>query len=179
MIALVLAFGAVAGWPGHMPKMAEKFPRPLAALALEVSELQQKVLAPAAPVAGLLGITSEDWPLFPGTGGTRYRMWVEARKKRGGYTLLYRPHDDQHTYLAGALEYRRVLNVWNPHHDWISGGYQDYVHWLAGRIFDDFANYREVRVRMEEVTIRGGGAGFEPTDRFVYEETVRRSEIRP
>lgn len=179
MIALVLALGLIAGWPAHMPKMVQSWPRPLASLALELTRLQPKVLAPAAPVAGLLGIASEDWPLFPGTGGKRYRMWVEARKKRGGYTLLYRAHDEQHEYLAGALEYRRVLNLWNPHHDWISSGYPDFVHWLAARIFRDFASYFEVRVRMEEVLIRSGAQGFEPTDQFVYEETVRRTEVRP
>lgn len=182
MIALVLMLGLVAGWPGQMPRMVQKWPRPLAplaSLALEVTALQPKVLAPFAPVAGLLGIATEDWPLFAGSGGRRYRMWVEAREKRAGFTLLHRAHDPQHAYLTGALEYRRVLNLWNPHHDWISGGYHDYTRWLAGRIFDDFASYREVRVRMEEVMIRGGAEGFEPTGQFAYEETVRRSEVRP
>jgi hypothetical protein len=172
LIAIVLAFGFVAAWPARIPKMVETWPPSLAALALGVGPVQHAILAPFAPVAELLDINSEDWALFGGTGGTRYRMWVEARAGHRGYTLLYRAHDERHAYLAGALRYRRVLNIWNPHRNYISRGYPAYVHWLGARIRRDFPRFHAVRVRMEEVTIRRGGEGFEPSGRFVYEETV-------
>ncbi|HEX5099054.1 MAG TPA: hypothetical protein VFV94_06115 [Polyangiaceae bacterium] len=177
-ITLVLALGFVAGLPNRIAKLVAPWPKPLAELALKLPPLQQKILAPFAPVAGLLGIYSQDWPLFAGTGGIRYRVWLEARGRGGGrFTLLYRPHDPEHRYLAGALEYRRLLNIYNPHHSWISEAYPDFASALARRIFRERRRFQEVRVRLEEVEILSGGRGYAPTGRFTYERSVRRAEL--
>lgn len=177
-IALVLVLGFVAGWPNRIAKIVAPWPKPLAELALKLPVIQAKVLAPFAPLAGALGIYSEDWPLFTGTGGTRYRMWLEARGKGGrGWTLLYRAHDPEHRYLAGALEYRRLLNIYNPHHAFISDAYPDFASALARRIFREQRRYQEVRVRMEAVDILSGGRGYAPTGRYTYEVVVKRAEV--
>jgi hypothetical protein len=179
LIALLLVLGFVAGWPARMPKLVRGWPPSLARVALLLPSLQRKVLTPFAPAAGALGITTEDWALFTGTGGTRYRMWLEGRTARGDYELLYRAHDPEHAYLGGSLEYRRVMNIWNPHHDWISSSYPAFTRWAARRVFHERRRFRAVRVRMEQVRILPHGAGFEPSGRFVYEELVRREDVRP
>lgn len=177
-IALVLVLGFVAGWPRRIEKLVRPWPKPLAALALKLPELQAKLLAPFAPVANLFGITSEDWPLFTGTGGTRYRVWLEAQSKSGrSWTLLYRAHDPEHRYFAGGLEYRRVLNLWNPHFSYISEAYPAFAQGLARRIFRENRRFVRMRLRMEEVTIRAKGRGYAPTGRFVYERVVGREEV--
>ncbi|HEV8550133.1 MAG TPA: hypothetical protein VGQ57_13910 [Polyangiaceae bacterium] len=177
-ITWVLALALVAGLPSRLPKLVAYWPKPLAKLALELPALQGRVLAPFAPLTGALGLGSEDWPLFTGTGGTRYRMWIEAQgRKNTDFVLLYRAQDGEHQYLAGALEYRRVLNMWNPHHAYISDGYPAFTRWLARRIFRDYRRYQRVRVRMEEVTIRPAGEGFVPTGHFVYEQGYTRDEV--
>jgi hypothetical protein len=178
-ITLVLVFGFVAGWPARIPKLVRAWPPSLARIALLLPSLQQKVLTPFAPAAGALSITSEDWALFTGTGGTRYRMWIEGRAAGGAYELLYRAHDPKHAYLGGALEYRRVMNIWNPHHDWISSSYPAFTRWVARRVFRDYPRLHAVRVRMEEVAILPHGAGFEPSGHFTYEELVRREDVAP
>jgi len=178
LITLILFLAFVAGWPRRIPKMVRNWPPVLAAPLLQVPVLQARILAPFAPVAGLLGIASEDFTLFTGTGGTRYRFWLEAQAKTGGWQLLYRAHDPEHAYLAEPLEYRRVLNLWNPHHDWISDAYPYFARGLARRVFHERPEFRKVRLRMEEVTILGDARGFEPTGKFVYEELVRREEVR-
>ena len=179
-ISLLLVLGFIAGWPSRIPKMVAPWPEPLAAIALRLPGLLATLLAPFAPVAGALGIASEDWPLFTGTGGTRYRIWVEAQdRKTPAWTLFYRAHDPEHTALQEPLEYRRVLNLWNPHHDYISDGYPALVSWVAREIFREHRRVQRVRVRMEEVRIRGRGEGFSPTGRFVYEETRSREEVLP
>lgn len=179
LITLVLLLGFVAGWPARIPKLVRAWPPAFARVALLLPSLQEKVLTPFAPGANALGITSEDWALFTGTGGTRYRMWIEGRAANGAWKLLYRAHDPQHTCLAGTLEYRRVMNVWNPHHDWISSSYPAFTRWLARRIFDDYRRLQTVRVRMEEVAIRPGGAGFESSGHFVYAQVVQREDTKP
>jgi hypothetical protein len=177
-LSALLALGFVSGLPSRLPKLVSRWPRPLAALALELPPLQARLLAPFAPFAGALGLGPEDWPLFTGTGGTRYRMWVEAQGRSGAaYVLLYRAQDGEHQYLAGALEYRRVLNLWNPHHAYISDAYPGFTRWLARRVFHDYRHYQRVRVRMEEVTIKPDGEGFVPTGHFVYEQTLARAEV--
>lgn len=179
LIALVLVLGFVAGWPGRIPKMVRNWPEPWRSLALRIPPIQGAILAPFAPVASTFEVYSEDWPLFTGTGGTRYRMWVEGQDKKGRYTLLYRADDEEHRYRAATLEYRRVLNLWNPHHDYISDGYPEFARWLARRIFADFRRYQRVRVRMEEVRILPRGRGYAPTGHFVHEVTTTRAEARP
>jgi hypothetical protein len=179
LITLVLVLAFVAGWPARMAKLVRAWPPSLARVALLLPSLQQKVLTPFAPAAGALGITSEDWALFTGTGGTRYRMWIEGSAANGAYKLLYRAQDPEHRYLGGALEYRRVMNVWNPHHDWISSSYPAFTRWLARQVFRDYRRLRGVRVRMEEVAILPYGRGFEPSGHFVYEEVVRREDVAP
>lgn len=177
-ITLVLALGFVAGWPNRIAKLVTPWPKPLAALALKLPPLQAKLLAPFAPVAGLFGIYTEDWPLFTGTGGTRYRMWLEARGRGGrGWTLLYRAHDPEHRYFEGALEYRRLLNIYNPHRAFISDAYPHFARALARRIFHEQRRFREVRVRMEAVDILSGGRGYAPTGHFTYEQVLERDEV--
>ena len=177
LITLVLGLAFVAGWPARMAKLVRDWPPSLAALALRLPDLQQKLLAPFAPVAGALGIYSEDWRLFTGTGGTRYRMWIEGRRANGSFKLLFRAADPAHAHLSGVLEYRRVLNLWNPHRDWISDGYPAFTRWVARKIFDEDERVRAVRVRMEEVAIQPRGAGFVPSGRFVYDELVERDQL--
>ena len=179
-LTLVLALGFVAGWPRRLEKLVRPWPKPLAALALKLPALQTKLLAPFTPVADAFGIYSEDWPLFTGTGGTRYRVWIEAQgKTRRAWTLLYRAHDPEHRYFAGGLEYRRVLNIWNPHFAYISDGYPGFAHGLARRIFHDDPRFVRMRVRMEEVAIQPKGRGFRPSGHFVYEVELRRDEVEP
>jgi len=177
-IALVLLLGFVAGLPNRIAKLVAPWPKPLADLALKLPPIQAQLLAPFAPIAGAFGIFSEDWPLFTGTGGTRYRMWLEARGKGGrGWTLLYRAHDPEHRYLAGALEYRRILNIYNPHRAFISDAYPDFARALARRIFHEHHRFQEVRVRMEAVDILSEGRGYASTGRFTYERVLKRDEV--
>lgn len=179
IITLVLVLAFVAGWPARIPKLVRAWPPSLARLALLLPSVQEKVLTPFAPAVGALGITSEDWALFTGTGGRRYRMWIDGQAANGAYELLYRAHDPEHAYLAGALEYRRVMNVWNPHHDWISSSYPAFTRWVARQVFRDYPRLRSVRVRMEECAILPRGRGFEPSGRFAYEELVQRTDVAP
>lgn len=179
LITTALAVGFVAGLPGRIPKMVRNWPEPWRGVVLRVPPIQGAILAPFAPIARTFEVYSEDWPLFTGTGGTRYRLWVEGQDKKGRYALLYRAHDAKHRYLAGTLEYRRVLNLWNPHHDYISDGYNDFAHWVGRRALRDFRRYERVRVRMEEVRILPRGRGYVPTANFLYEVVTNREEAQP
>jgi hypothetical protein len=42
-------------------------------------------------------------------------MWIEARRQgQADWQILYRVHDDEHTFMASQLFYRRLRGCWDP-----------------------------------------------------------------
>jgi hypothetical protein len=178
-ITLLLWLGFVAGWQPIAPALLDRLPAGLGTLGQRLPDAQSALLRPFAGVASFFRITSEQWALFPGTGGVRHRLWIEARKPRHRFVLLYRVHDPEHAYRKSTIEDRRVFNLWNAHNWGVSDAYPDFARWVARRIFEDYPRFREVRVRLEQVTIRDASQGFTETGRFDYEIVVGRDELKP
>jgi len=178
-ITCALLLGFVAGWPTFAPHVLDKRPAPVAALARGLQALQQWLLRPVAPIAGAFGVYSQNWPLFRGTGGIRYRLWIDARRGDGAWVILFRAHDDAHAALRSTLEYRRVLNLWKPHAWGVPAAYPAFAHWVARQMFLQHAELEQVRVRQEEIEIRPAGMGFEPTGRFQHAQSFTRAQVLP
>jgi hypothetical protein len=179
IITVLLALGFIAGWPNVAPRIMAQLPPRIAEFSRRVTSLQQALLRPFAPIAGALGIYSQNWPLFPGTGGIRHRLWIEAKEPSGAWTLLFRAHDEEHTAFRSTLEYRRVFNLWKPHHWEVSGAYPFFARWVARRIFLEHPAFEQVRVRQEQVEIQSEGRGFVSTGRFDNIISLERREVLP
>lgn len=179
-ITLLLLLGFIAGWPAVSPKIVARLPAGLAQLARRIPLVQERLLAPFAPLADAFGIYTENWTLFSTTGGVRHRMWVEARARGGhDWVLLHRAQDDEHAYLRRTIEYRRLRPIWNPHRYGLADGYPAFTRWLARRIFLDFPEYDRVRVRQEEIEILPRAEGFRSTGKFEYQyEYSRRGLLK-
>ncbi|MFZ5890170.1 MAG: hypothetical protein ACOY0T_03800 [Myxococcota bacterium] len=179
-ITALLLLGFIAGWPKVSPRFLAKLPDSFAESLRRIPEVQQRLLAPFTPIANAFGIYSENWALFATTGGTRNRMCIEGRQRGASeFTLLYRVHDPEHRYLASALEYRRLRNIWNPHRSGMANGYDAFARWLVRRVLIDHAELEAARIRMAEGDILPAGGGFRENGRFSNEVTLERTELIP
>jgi len=121
---------------------------------------------------------TQHWKLFPVANPDRFRMWIEAREgPQAPWQLLYRPHDPAHTWLADALEYRRMRGAWNPGTRNVRGSYTSFVTWVARVTFARAPRWSELRVRMEVLDIhpRAADDPTGATGRFVWEEQRSRA----
>ena len=114
------------------------------------------------------------WKLFPVADDEPLRMQIEARGPTGDWELLYRPLDDEHRFMAGPLEYRRVRGLWNPGTMGTRDGYRQFVEWIAAEVFRRDPTFVEVRVRMERLRARARDGVLEATGEFVHEKVRRR-----
>ena len=138
--------------------------------------IERRVNAPLQPIGRALKITQR-WRLFPVANADRFRMWIEARTGADApWQLLYRPHDDAHTWLADELEYRRMRGAWNPGTRSLRGAYPAFVTWVARTTFARDPRWNELRVRMEVLDIdpRRAGDPTGATGRFLFEEVRAR-----
>ena len=179
-ISLLLTLGFIAGWPRVSPRVLEKLPAALAKPLEQLPALQQRLLAPFAPMAYAFGIYGQNWALFSTTGGTRNRLCIEGRRADASdFRLLYRIHDPEHRYLAATLEYRRFRNIWNPHRGYLSSGYDSFAQWVLRRTLADHPELEEARVYMEEGEILARGRGFQANGKRPLLVALRRTGERP
>jgi hypothetical protein len=169
LITLALVVGLIEGLPAGDAHLAR------------LARVQRGMLSPFRFIGDGLHIT-QHWKLFPVANPDRFRMWIEARTAPdAAWQLLYRPHDDAHTWLADALEYRRMRGAWNPGTRHVRGAYPSFVTWVAGTTFVRDPRWQALRVRMEVLDIdpRRAGDPTGATGRFVFEEVRARPVTRP
>jgi hypothetical protein len=179
LIAVAIAAALVEGMPLPTAAVMEKLPLSLREATMWLGGVRAALLVPFAPLQGIFHVYQR-WPLFSTTGGIRHRMWIEARgNENEPFTLLYRPLDPEHRYLADTLEFRRVRNAWNPHRRSAKDGYPAFATWIARRIFVDHPEFNEVRVSMERVRIVEHAEGYVPAGGIAYNIVHRRRELLP
>jgi hypothetical protein len=180
LIAVSIVVGLVDGAPIASPRAAERLPPSLRDVSAILRRWQETLLVPWQPMKELFGL-SQRWHLFSTTGGTRYRMWIEARRAPDEpWTLLYRAQDEEHTFLADTFAYRRVRNVYNPSRVYgVKDAYPAFASWVAREIFTRRPGFDEMRVSMEPGLIRERALGFEPSGEFQHVLVRHRSEVFP
>jgi hypothetical protein len=177
LIALTVVIGMVDGCP--LPRTDRVPPGLRHDVVNALDHARYYVLKPFRPIGDGFNIRQR-WKLFPVADRQRYRMWIEARGPGAGaadWRVLYRPHDDEHAFMGDALEYRRVRGSWNPGTYGPRGAYRSFVSWIAREIMRRDPHVNLVRVRMEKITIKPRGGGFEPTGEFVFTELRTRAEV--
>lgn len=181
LIALAIVLGVLDGCPlprtGTERKLARQ--RLGASLADTVAELEQtrdRLLRPLRPASDLLGLRQR-WKLFAGAARARYRMAIETRLQgETTWRLRYRPHDDEHDFLAAQIAYRRVRGAWNPHSTYgARGGYPIFAGWVADELFARDPFIFEVRVQMERILI-GPRGDYRVTGELAYPIVLRRAD---
>jgi len=178
LIALAIVTALVDGAPIPTPRVMQHLPPALQTISLRLYDVQGVLLAPFQPIKDTFGI-NQRWALFSSTGPLRHRMWVEGRRAGEPWTILYRPQDDEHTFLSGTIEYRRVRNVWNRNRRGAKPLFSAFTSWMARQIFLERPTFDEARFSMERVTILDHGRGFESTGEFDDVTVRRREEVLP
>lgn len=179
LIALAIATGLLDGCPLPTARVRTRLPPSLQEVSDRLYDAQRVVLLPVHPIKDALSI-DERWALFSSTGGIRYRMWIEASAGQGApWILLYRAKDDDHAYLRETLEFRRVLNVWNPSRAGKKTSYEAFAWWVSRTTLLGERSFAAVRVSMERGRILERGEAFVPLGTFDDVVVHRREEVAP
>jgi hypothetical protein len=174
LIALVFAVGLVDGCPIPSNKRTAKGWLPT---VKKLRKLRTKAMAPTLPIREAFRL-HQQWKLFPTASLKQHRLWVEGRSGRDApWQIMYRPLDDEHTFMADEIEFRRLRGAWNPGRN-ARRGYAGFVKWVAGEVFAARPDINEVRVRLENIRVKPREGRFESTGRFQYERTRRRERQR-
>ena len=180
LIALALVLGLVDGCPSprngtERRIAAERMGPTAAAVAARLERWRGRLLDPVRPASELFGLRQR-WKLFAGANRKRYRMTIEVRAAGEPWRLVYRPHDDQHDFLAAQIGYRRLRGAWNPSTTYgPRGGYRPFVNWIADELFARDPRLTDVRVQMERIVI-GDHGGYRVTGETVHPIVVMRRD---
>lgn len=176
LIAVALLLGGASGIPEPQPRELAAAPKVLQTAYGWVRSVQDAILLRVQFVPDLLQF-SQHWKLFSGVRDAPFRIWIEAREnEHDPWQLLYRPHDPEHAWEGEAIEFRRIRGNWNPQRSGPSTGYDPFVGWIAGRVFERFPRFRTVRVRMEEGEVLPRGRGLRSKGQFAHERLRHREE---
>lgn len=184
LIALAIFVGLLDGLPmptpSERPTMERRLTPGMVKAVDALDEVRLEILEPLRPVSDGFHVRQR-FKLFAGASRRRFRMQIEARTgPTAEWQLLYRVLDDEHDFMAPALQYRRARGMWNPHtKHGPRGGFNPFAKWVAQRVFDADPAYADVRVQYERILI-GPRGGYRPTGEMVYPVLVRRPlERRP
>ena len=146
----------------------EAIERELIAWTRGAVRLRAAALAPFEPLLRIAGL-DQRVALFTGTSRETFRLHVDGRGERGGWSTLHRaPGGDD--ALARRLQYRRIRGIYHPSvRDGVGPGYGGFTRWLAQELFAAHGSLDAVRVRMELLVV--GEPGTEPRG-VRYEHTV-------
>ena len=138
-----------------------------------VARARRAVMKPFRPV-GELFVLRQQWKLFPTARHEQHLMTIEGRTRgERDWTLLYRPHDDDHAFRAEQIEYRRMRGPWNPGSSGPRNAYGPFAQWIAGRVFESYPAFDRVRVRHERIVIDPRAGRYEATGKYDYEKYER------
>ena len=177
LIALSMLVGIVDGLA--IPEGAGK--DQLSPRVRQAAELGSRVRAALLfPFQGIRRalVYNQRWSLFGGAKEDRHRLWIEGRRGKRRWEVLYRPLDPEHAWFAGGVEYRRVRAAWNVGRKGRRPSYDAFVAWVGERALRERPDLSAVRVRLEEGEILPRGGGFEPSGKFVLETVHRRGAKR-
>lgn len=178
LIALAILVGLLDGLPipsaSERPTMERRLSPGTVKAVDAIDRVRVKLLRPFRRVAEVTRVRQR-WKLFAGASRKRYRMRIEARTgPTAEWELVYRVLDDEHDFMADAIEYRRTRGAWNPHSSrGPRGGYTSFARWISWRVLDAYPAYTEVRVQHERIYIEPRG-GYRETGEMLYPAGVRR-----
>lgn len=175
LIALAIAVGILDGLVIPEGERAERLPevvRPFTGVAARVREA---LLWPFQGVRRTF-LLNQRWSLFGGAKEDRYRLWVEGRRGRREWIILYRAQDPEHRWFARGLEYRRVRAAWNIGRKGRMAGYDAFAAWVSARALSERPELSAVRVRLEKGDIAPRSGGFQPSGRFTLSTTHEREK---
>lgn len=177
LIALVLAVGVLDGLSFAQGRAAERLSPPLRRASELGAKVRDTLLLPFRGIQKVF-VFNQRWSLFGGAQEERHRLWIEGRGPKGRWTILYRPHDAEHDWFAGGVQYRRVRAAWNVGRKGRRASYDAFAEWIAGRALRERPDLKAVRVRLEEGEILPRGGGFKPSENFVFKIVHKRGEKR-
>lgn len=177
LIGLVLVLGVLDGLPIAEGKSLKRLPRSVRRAAKVSNEVRATLLSPFRGLADAF-VVNQRWALFSGAKEDRHLLWIEGRRGRRRWSVVYRPHDAEHAWLADSIEYRRARGAWNAGRRGGGPAYEAFAAWVSARLLKDRPELSAVRVRLEEGEILPRSQGFAPKGTFVFEIVHKRERTR-
>jgi hypothetical protein len=177
LIGLAIAVGVVDGLPITEGKGLKRL-SPTVRQAAKLGSRVRKTLLTPFRIVGDTFVLRQRWSLFSGAKEERHLLWIEGRRGRRRWTVLYRPHDAEHAWFASGLEYRRVRGAWDAGRRGGGPGYDAFAAWVSERLLRERPELSAVRVRLEEGEILPKAGGFRSRGSFVLERTQKRGDKR-
>lgn len=175
LIALAIAIGALDGLAIPEGEKAERLPSIVRPFAAAAARARATLLWPFQGVRRAF-LLNQRWSLFGGAKEDRHRIWIEGRRGRKDWVILYRAQDPEHRWFARGLEYRKVRAAWNIGRKGRMAGYDAFAAWVSARALAEQPDLSAVRVRLEEGEIAPRGGGFQPSGRFTLKTTHKHGE---
>ncbi|MBE7453096.1 MAG: hypothetical protein HS111_30775 [Kofleriaceae bacterium] len=181
LIALAIAVGLLDGCPiptaSERPIMERRLTPGMVDAVDALDRVRLVLLRPFRRVGEVTRLRQR-WKLFSGASRHRFRMRVEARSgPTVPWQLVYRVGDDEHAFMASAIQYRRVRGAWSPHTtDGNRAGFPSFVRWIGAQVFARYPEHHEVRVIHEKIVI-GPRGGYRATGELVDGLMVRRADV--
>lgn len=173
LILLAIVIGLIDGCPTPREK---RVPEPLRGVVQAGVAIRREILRPLRPVRELFRLRQQ-YRLFPTAKLEQHLLWVEARTAGSReWRILYRPHDDEHAFMADRFEYRRLRGAWNPGTRGQQGGYGPFAQWVAGLVFESDPTIDRVRVRLEKIQLDPEIGGYHTSGEFEGNRVERRSK---
>jgi hypothetical protein len=171
---LKLWAGRLRGWGWEMSD--EAFEARLWSLTQRYLGARQAIVTPFLPYGQ---VAPQGWGMFKAPPLEPSAIVIEVREKRSPWRTLYASRSPEHAWQSRLLDHNRFRKqIGRVGGDptllrWVA-------HWLAKRVFDEFPEVTEVRVRVERITslpperVRAGEVPPRKTER---QERVRRGML--
>lgn len=124
-------------------------------LSQQAVSVRRQIIRPYRSLERPFG-AGQAWGLFTFADPYPGRLVIEATRGGNAWFPLYRAPVDDGSVLARTVQHRRVRGVWDDAGDRPKPGkiYGRFVTWVSQRIFAAHPDVIEVRVRLDQVTVR-------------------------
>jgi len=119
--------------------------------------IRRSLLKPFRPYYRNCG-TGQSWRMFVAPHRHPARLSIDLFEEESWRTI-YTPHDPQHAWLAGVIEFDRFRSLvfrygWGETDRHYRRDYDQFTHWLARRARQDFPEATKLRVRFYKYRTR-------------------------
>ena len=116
---------------------------------------RRALIGPFRKVERVFGM-GQAWGLFTYADPYPGRLVIEGTAGGNAWAPLYRDPTTDGSRLARTVRNRRVRGIWDDAGDRPKPGklYGRFVTWIANRTFEDHPELKEIRVRLDRVTVR-------------------------
>ncbi|HGG56809.1 MAG TPA: hypothetical protein ENK31_03315 [Nannocystis exedens] len=160
---------------------AEQFGARLHAAAVSFAGFRSAIATPFIPYARIFGVR-QGWAMFASP--QRNPAWLNVEiKEQGHWRTIYRPHDDDATWMRETMEHNRMRKFAGRFaRTFVAKNYDELSRWLASQAIVSYPTATAVRVRLYQTRSLPASeirTGKRPRGRYHHAHIFSAAELRP